>query len=356
MKNLCKFVDTKNLEHNALLLKKQLKNQKICAVLKSNAYGHGLKMVAKTLSNFVNFFAVLNKDEAKQILKLKKPILMLQKQSKIDFEFACKNGVFSSIFCDEDVLNAKKASLKTQKNCNLHIKINSGMNRMGISTLTDFLRIQNQIKKCKLLKLKGIFTHCGSGKGKRTDKQLENFDKILIHSKKNILSHYANTSISSFCVPKQNQMARIGIAFFGYGPFKNLKPVLSVFAKVVNVLNVSKGEFVGYGNKHKTKENKTLAVLAIGYANGLMRCYSKKGFVLLHGKKAKIVADICMNMTIVDVSQIPKTKVGDYATILGENENQKITATDIAKKCNTIPYEILTNFSAIPLTKTKPKT
>ncbi len=355
MQNLCKFIDTEKLTANAKIIKENL-NGKVCAVLKSNAYGHGLKTVAEKIQNFVDFFAVLNQNEAKQILKLKKPILILAKPTQKSFEFACKNNVQQAVFCKKDVQNFEKIAKKHGKIGIFHLKLNTGMNRMGVSTLPEFLDIQKFVKSSKHLKQKAVFTHLGSGKGFRSEMQLKKLKMFLGHSKKNIFCHFANSEISSFLKPTKNQMARLGIAFFGYGKFKGLKPVMSVFAKVVNILIVKKGDFVGYGNHHKAKKDMTLAVLAIGYADGLMRCYQKRGFVILHNKKAKIVADICMNMTIVDISKIYETKIGDYATILGESKTLQITAEDIAKKCKTIPYEILTNFSKIPVTKLKPPT
>lgn len=352
MQNLCKFIDKNALRDNAQILKNCL-GGKICAVLKSDAYGHGIKTVALAIKNFVDFFAVLNTFEAKQILDLKKPILVLEKPTKKNFEFAIKNNTHQVVFCKKDLEIFEKIAKKHNKIGNFHLKLNTGMNRMGVD-FGEFLEIQKLQKTLPHLRQKGILTHFGSGFGLRSQKQFEKLEMFLEHSPKNVLCHFANSEISSFVKPNENQMARLGVAFFGYGKFWGLKPALSVFAKVVNVLQVKKGDFVGYGNKHKAKKDMTVAVLSIGYADGLLRSYHKKGFVILHDKKAKFVADICMNLSMVDVSKIPETKIDDFAIILGESDNLRITAEDVAKKCKTICYEILTNFSKIPVTNKKP--
>ena len=133
-------------------------------------------------------------------------------------------------------------------------------------------------------------------------------------------------------------MLRCGLALYGYGS-KNLKPILSIKAKIIFVGNAKKGEPIGYGTNHIAKQNTNYAVLAIGYADGLPRSYAKNGYVLICNQKAKICANICMNMTIVNVNNID-ARVGDYATIMDENLNAEV----IAKNSNTICYEILTNF------------
>jgi len=123
-------------------------------------------------------------------------------------------------------------------------------------------------------------------------------------------------------------------------------PCMSVYAKIIATHNANKGEFLGYGSEHKLKQNKKIAVVDIGYADGLPRNYSKSGKVLINGCSCQIIANICMNMTIVDISNVD-CNVGDTVTILGNNGKFTITAQDIASACNTIPYEILTNFSKL---------
>lgn len=357
MKNLVKFINIENLKNNLAILKSKNKNSTICGVLKSDAYGHGLTIVGNALKSNLNYFAVWDEKEAKMLRKwAKTPILILSPPTKQSIIFSIKSNVELLISSREDFELIRQVTKNSKQKCFVHLKLNTGMNRLGFNSSFEICELKNEIEKSKNLKLKGVLTHIGGGSKKRTKKQLLLFEKWTKHLPQNILRHFANTDTLSEISLKSNEMARVGLGLYGYGPFKNLKPVMSIYAKVLNVLDVKKGEYVGYGIKHKAKKNMKIAVLSIGYFNGLMKNYSKKGFVLLKDKKAPFVAEICMNMSIVDITKQKDVKIGDFAVILGQSEHYTITAEQIAKKCNTSCYEILTNFRGIEVTKTKPKT
>lgn len=357
IKNLLKHIDADALLHNAIIIKKFIYPNKLCAVVKSDGYGHGIDKTVKSIDVAVDYFAVSDIKEAMQIRRLtSKPILVIGALDYSTIKLAVENNIDLSVFCKKDVLRIAKNVKNGVKKCNIHIKVDSGMHRLGVSYCSDFFEIVNIIQNNNNINLRGVFTHLGSDKGKRTNKQLEKFNLFTKNLPEKVIRHFANSDNSLSTPLKINQMSRIGLSLYGYGKFPNLIPALSVYAKIINISFVKKGSFVGYGNKHKAKKDMLVAVLAIGYANGLMRCYHKKGFVIINNKKAKIVADICMSMTIVDITKIANVKVGEFAIILGESKNLKITAQTIAKKCKTIPYEILTNFDAISCTKKKPLT
>lgn len=356
IRNLVKFIDKEALVQNAYAVKKYNYPSLLCAVVKSDAYGHGMETAVDTIKNIADFFAVNDIDEALKIEKFTdKPILIIGAFNSNKLLKGVSKNIHFSVFCKKDAQKIEKIVKNTSKKCNIHIKVNSGMHRLGISRLSELDEILQIIQKNPSMNLAGIFTHIGSGKGKRTKKQLQIFQDFCKNLPPEIIQHYANSE-TAFNYPLQpSQMARVGIALYGYGAFPDLKPVMSVYAKIVNVAFVSKGNFIGYGDKHRAKKDMKIAVLSIGYANGLMRCYHKKGWAIVNNQKAKIVANICMSMTIVDVSGI-KVKTGDWAVILGKSKDLRITAEDIAKKCGTISYEILTNFTGIPCTKTPPPT
>jgi len=356
IRNLVKFIDKEALIHNAYLVKKSNYPSLLCAVVKSNAYGHDVATVVDTIKNIVDYFAVNDIDEALKIEKYTdKPILIIGAFNQNKLLKGISKNIHFSVFCKKDVLKIEKIVKNTPQKCKIHIKINSGMHRLGISKQSELDEILERIEKNPSINWVGIFTHIGSGKGKRTAKQLQIFQKFCKDLPPNIIQHYANSE-TAFNYPLQpTQMARVGISLYGYGSFLYLKPVMSIYAKVINIAFVGKGNYVGYGDKHRAKKDMQIAVLSIGYANGLMRCYEKKGWVIINNNKAKIVANICMSMTIVEVTNI-KVKVGDWAIILGNSSDLQITAEDIAKKCRTISYEILTNFSNIPCTKNKSAT
>jgi len=356
IKNLVKFIDKDALVNNTYLVKKSNYPSLLCAVVKSNAYGHNTESVVSTITDIVDYFAVNDIDEALKVRKnTNKPILIIGAFNPHKLLTGINKNIDFSVFCKKDVQKIVKKVKNAYQKCNIHIKINSGMHRLGISKYSELVEILKIIQQNPLINLVGIFTHIGSGKCKRTEKQLQIFKDFCKDIPPNTIQHYANSETAFNYPLLSSQMARVGIALYGYGIFPNLKPVMSVYAKVINISTVAKGNFIGYEDKHRAKRNMQLAVLSIGYANGLMRCYEKKGWVIINNNKAKIVANICMSMTIVDVSNI-KIKIGDWAIILGKSNDLQITAEDIAKKCKTISYEILTNFGDIPCTKNKPAT
>ncbi len=357
IKNSLKLINKEALLHNAIIIKKWNYPSKLCAVVKSNAYGHGIEKVIKATQNIVDYFAVNNIKEALIARQYtKKPILVIGVLDYSSINKAIENDIDLGVFCKKDIIKIAKNVKNSTKICKIHIKIDSGMHRLGFEKCCQFCDTLNFLKGNSNIEITGVFTHIGSGKGKRTQAQLTKFNAFCKNISKKCIIHYANSETAFYSKQKQNEMARVGLALYGYGNFPNLKPVMSVYSRIINISFVKRGKYIGYGNKHKTHSDKMIAVLGIGYADGLMRVYSKKGYVLINGKKAKIIANICMSMTIVDITKIKGVKLGDYAVVLGKSGNLEITANQIAKKCGTIPYEILTNFNSISCTKRKPKT
>ena len=345
MENLIKTINIKNLEHNLNVIKSFLGQAKFCAVVKADAYGHGIKNVIKTINKYVNFFAVNNIQEAKALKPYTTaPILALTDFEQNHLTFAQKNNIILTVSNKSQLSTLEKFLNTHKKSMKIHLKLDTGMNRLGIKNCFDFCDIKNKILKNKNIKLDGAFTHIGGGK-KRTEKQKEKFFKMCESLPSNIITHYASSSLVKKEALNKNQMARVGMMIYGYGD-KNLKPVMNIFAKIIHMQNVKKGEYIGYGTKHKARKNLTIGVIAIGYSDGLMRNYSKKGYVLINNKKARFCANICMNLSIINLTNI-KANIGDYVTILNSNLNAEV----MAKKCKTIPYEILTNFRNIKCTK-----
>ncbi len=356
MKNLQKFIDKNALLNNFEIIKNDNKNSLICSIIKANAYGHDMKEVIYALNEKTDYFAVFTFDEAIKARKYTtKPILTLGAIDCTRLKKIISKNIEIAVLCKNDIEKIIKKVKKTGQKCAIHLKVDTGMNRLGIKNFNEFKDILNIIENCENIVLKGIFTHIGSEQN--ATRQIDRFNIFTKQTSLNLLKHYASSNIAVSNKPMDNKsMLRIGIALYGYGKFKNLMPVMSVYAKIININHVKKGEFIGYGIKHKANKNMQTATLAVGYADGLMRCYNKKGFVLIDGQKCKIVADICMGMTIVDVSKVKNIRIGNFAVILGQSGNQRITAQDIAKKSGTSEYEVLTNFSEISCTKRKPVT
>ena len=350
-KEIIKFINTNNLLLNAKYFKQQCNKEKIYAVVKSNAYGHSLKHCIPTLNNIVDGYAVASNLEALKLKKLtEKPIVVIGAFSTIKLKKCIENNIQISIKSRFEALKIIKISNLLNFFCKVHIIVNSGMNRLGVSKLRELKQILHLIEKNKYVQIVGIFSHIG-GSDSNSNRTQEQFKKFLKFRNliPNIPAHIVNTENFLKYPEMRLDISRIGIGLYGFG-CNELLPVMTIKAKIINILNVKKDSFIGYGTNFKVNKNSKLAVVSIGYANGLMRTYAKKGYFLINDKKAKICANICMNMTIVDISNIEKVKIGDYATILGTDNKKSISAKFIAKCCKTIEYEILTNFSSIPTT------
>lgn len=352
MKNNFKSINQKNLYQNLQFLKEKLpKNCKFCAVVKCDAYGHNAKFICKIIENYVDCFAFSNNKEAveiKQILPHKR-CLVIGAFSLEDLQNAINLGVEISVENAEQLQKIDKYAQQLNKKAFVQVKIDTGMRRLGVYNLVELKQILKVANELQNLEITGIFSHFGSGdriECTRTQLQFQKFLSFINQCDKKLEFHICNSvntfNHSIYCL----DMVRCGIGLYGYG-IEGVKPVESVFAKIVAIKKVSKGEFLGYGNRHKAKRDMTIGIVNIGYGQGLPRCYSRGGYFLVNGIRAKIVAEICMDMTFIDISKIQSVKEGDLATILGTSK--ELNADTIAKICGTIPYEILTNFKNIPL-------
>ncbi len=347
MKDIKKFINTQILTKNAQNLIKSLPpNTKFCAVVKCNAYGHGVIQVCSTICDLVDCFAVANNREAVQIKRKfpNKNVLVLGGISTNFLRSAVKFEVIFSVSNLQDLGILEDFASKQNMAVSFHLKLNTGMNRLGAKTEAEVQKILAFLPNCPHLNLVGVFSHIGDGKNqKRTRKQAENFGKLTAILPANMQKHLLSSifcDYSKLCF----DMVRTGISLYGYA--KNTQPCLQIEARIVDIQDVQKGEYIGYGSKHRATKNGKIATLAIGYGEGLPRLWAKKGYVLINGRKARFCANICMDMSIIDITGID-AKINDYVVILGNSCAQQITANEIARACKTIPYEILTNFKKI---------
>ncbi len=320
---------------------------KLCAVVKCNAYGHGINAVCKIIYKYADYFAVANNFEAVHLKRkfLDKNILVLGGLSTYYLRPAIKLGIEITVSSIDELTQLQKTAQKLNKQALIHLKVNTGMNRIGIDCTNSMRKILNILPNLPNIKLVGIYSHLGEGENlKRTNLQIEKFNNFLAYIPDGITKHLCN---STFYLNKSScyDMVRVGIGLYGYD-FPDVNPCLQIDARIVEIKSINKGDYIGYGNKHKAKRNMKIATLSIGYGEGLIRQWANGGYVLINGKKAKFCANICMDMSMVDITEID-ANINDYATILGKNGNNEITANAIAKVCNTIPYEILTNFKKI---------
>lgn len=367
-----KIVSKTKLLHNVDLIKSALRpNCRLCAMVKANAYGHGLRNVVEILKDDVDFFGVANLTEALEVKKIsnEKDILIVGRTS--DFEKTIKNEISFAIVSKEqfdkllEFLHnyARINNENLYEETKIHIKINCGMNRFGINKLSEFSYIYKQSMKFNI-KVEGIFTHfpCVENVAifekqklffNRFLKEIPNNQNPIIHIGGSGVIFEPNSKKSVYQLPNyfaDYNMVRVGILLYGYGDkgkLKNLKHAMKIISKVVNILNVKKGEYVGYGTNFKAKSDMKIAVVPVGYADGLSRAYGEVGYLKVVIKKGNkktkikcpIVGKICMDLTMIDVTNID-VQIGDEVIVLDD-------ADMMARKLKTISYEILTNFSKI---------
>ncbi len=367
------YINIKNLANNLNFLKtlKSVKNKKIIAIIKSDAYGHGLLPVAEMLfKSKIDFFGIIEMEEAENILK-KIPqvkLLMLKGVNLQDLKTAAelnlRIGVFSLDYLKE-LLNRTK-SIAINKILNIHLKFDSGMNRLGLTEkdVEQAIPIINDNKQ--YFNVEGLFSHLSSAGNdtEYTKYQINNFKRITSMLEKNkIIPAYKHISASSSLLNCEmledySNAVRPGISLYGFNPNTELnnsngketgnniklKQLMTLKSKVLQIKKVAKGGFVSYGNTFKADRDITIAIISAGYDNGIPRLLSNKGRVLINGKFAPIIGIITMNMTMVDISAIKGVKTGDETIITGRSGSREIKIEEIASLAQTIPYEICLNF------------
>ncbi|MES2023567.1 MAG: alanine racemase [Patescibacteria group bacterium] len=338
---------------------------KIVAVLKSNAYGHGQNIVAKILEPYADYFQVNSIEELELLRKVsKKKTLLFGYVQSSDIKKAIKIGCILSVFSLSHLTSISAIAESGAKVQEVHLAVDAFLGREGtlLSDLPEFFR---EIKKCKYVKLTGIYAHFANIEDthnlSHSKKQISAYKVAIGLAKeygfKNLQTHISATSGLMIYEKNQNinSLVRLGIGIYGLWPAEhlkksvkiNLKPVLAWKTKVAQIKTLPKGHTIGYGLTYKTKKETKVAIIPQGYGDGLDRRLSNKGEFLIGGKRCKILGRVMMNMCVVDVSYLPKVKAEDEVVILGKQLKNKISAEDLAEKMGTINYEITTRLSAL---------
>lgn len=378
-----------NLEINKSNLEKNLKivrsiNKNLICVIKDNAYGLGIENILPILlENKCDYFAVAYIEEAVKIQKLLENLKLKNQNDKIkvmalnyvkpeNVGDAIRNNIELTVFNFSQLLDYLKILDDFFENMTLkiHIKVNSGMNRLGFDE-NEILELVEIIKKYNLnnksknrLEIISIFSHISDAENQdETEKQVEKYEKILkIFSRNNVRYKYSHLQASPLLFKygkKYNyDFARIGMALYGMEPLSTdvgLLDVITVKSKIINIRNVKKNDKVSYGSKGIVKHDSKIGIVAIGYAHGLQKQIENSGeaYVLVNGQKAKIIGEICMDMIFVDLTNIENVKMNDEVVIIGSQENaengivKKITLRQMARWAKTIQDDVLTKFGGI---------
>ena len=356
-------INRENIEKNLLKIEKINKNT-IC-VLKDDAYGLGIENIIPILiEKGCCYFAVSYIEEALKIKKIinekykkeskKVSIMTLNFIEDKYIEKAIKNGIEITIFSIEQLENYLK-KFKNENKMKIHIKVNTGMNRLGFNEDEIHILIEKLIKN-KNIQIKSVYSHISNSEDEnKTNIQVERYNNIFEKFKekyknKKIYRHIQASPLLFKYKEKYNyDFARIGMAIYGMEPLSEavgLESTVRITSKVINIRNIKKGENVSYGEKGIVKEDKKVAVIPIGYSHGLQKQIENNGaYVLINGKKAHILGEVCMDMIIVDVSHIKNVRLNDEVVIIGKQGNEEITLMEMANWAKTIQDDILTKWN-----------
>lgn len=355
-------VNLSAIKHNVAVIKQNIgSGPMFCAVVKANAYGHGSVMVAKAaLEGGADWLAVAMPEEARELREggIKAPILVLGPSNRWQWEVASELDI-SMVVASKDCLNsALAAAKKCGKVQKLHIKTDTGMNRVGVRSTDELNELLDTIEREPLLELQGVMTHfsCADEEDKQyTYMQAERFDEFAGIVKQRGFSpmlHAAN-SATAIDMPKFGyDMVRVGISLYGCYPSHEVKkqvklrPALSMYSHISHIKTVEEGSRISYGGTFAADRTMRVATLPLGYADGFSRLLSNKGEVFIHGKRARVLGRVCMDQILVDVTEIEMAKLHDEAVIIGKQGRDEITATEVADIIGTINYEVLCNISA----------
>jgi len=332
-------INLKAYRNNLKILRENLDAEiQIMAVVKANAYGHGLIESARTIwTSGADQLAVINVDEGVglRIAKIKAPILVLGYAKSADMHRAIDFDIALSLFDLEQVYQVDQEARKINKWAKVHVKINTGLNRLGFDSAEAMEAIQT-IYSLKHIRIEGIFSHFAAPADRDySHKQLMEMQNLLFKFQQNNMQlptiHMAATDASAYYPEAHFNMVRLGLAVYGLTDlYKSLEPVLSFKTKIVQIRRVPPEENIGYDLTYKTKKPAKIAVLSIGYADGYPKALSNVGEVLIHKRRAKIVGKISMNLTTVDVTGI-NANVGDEAVLIGNQDNVTLKAQELVK-------------------------
>ncbi len=354
-------INLDSMVHNLNVFRSFLKpGVKSMIMVKAFGYGSGSSEIANILQyHNVDYLTVAYTDEGKELRKsgINTPIMVMNPEAH-SFDGLIKYNLEPEVYnfrllykIIEEAKQNPKISLKNP--LYIHIKLDTGMHRLGFDP-DDINKITSILNKTKLIKIKSVFSHLAASDNKEFDNFTKKQINIFIDSckiiKENIvygfLKHICNSAAITRFPEAQIDMVRLGIGLYGISNNENVKPLLknvSTFKSIISqIKKVKKGEAIGYNLEEKLSKNKTIGIIPVGYADGLNRKLgNKKGTLVINGKRAEIIGNICMDMCIVDLTNI-KAKEGDEVIIFGENN----PIEKIANTLDTIPYEILTSVSS----------
>lgn len=352
---------SENLLHNVRVLRSLCPpGCRFCAVVKANAYGHGISEIVNILNKAeVDFFAVATFYEALHIAKQAKGkrILILEpvnSSQPFDQIRACASAGFDCVVSSMEGLEWSAEALKgSKKPLRLHLNVESGMGRCGLEE-TLSAKVLERIAECPQVTLAGVMTHFATADEEDlsyADYQLERFNRFLeqhrLRQRQDVLIHASN-SAATIKMKAHFDMVRCGISMYGYysrpmiQPPMELKPVLKLQAPITQIRRIPAGHSVSYGRSFVTRRDTRAGIIPLGYADGYRRCFSNCGQMKLKDHYVPVIGRVCMDQVIVDITDVPGAELGQMVTVIDNRHDSLCGAYELARQADTICYEILT--------------
>jgi alanine racemase len=360
-------LDSKAPDHNVKELRKNVRKEVLfCAVVKSNAYGHGVAQILKLLPS-ADWFAVNSLEEGIELRELgvKKPVLLLGHVPLARLKEAARAHLRLTVY-NRETLTALSRLNGGEDPVPIHLNVETGTGRQGVP-MEDLPSFVRHIQNTKNAVLEGVSTHFANIEDtlnhEYAEQQLTAFGEALSIIEKNVekprIVHTACTAAAILFPKTHFNMLRAGIGIYGLWPSRetylstlmgqlpvpDLMPVLSWKTRIAQIKTVKEGSYIGYGCTYKTTRETRLGVLPVGYADGYDRKMGNTAYVLVKGRRAPVIGRVCMNLCMIDVTDIPGVKLEDEVVLLGKSGPEAITAETMAGWASTINYEIVTRIN-----------
>jgi alanine racemase len=360
-------LDSKAPDHNVKELRKNVRKEVLfCAVVKSNAYGHGVAQILKLLPS-ADWFAVNSLEEGIELRELgvKKPVLLLGHVPLARLKEAARAHLRLTVY-NRETLTALSRLNGGEDPVPIHLNVETGTGRQGVP-MEDLPSFVRHIQNTKNAVLEGVSTHFANIEDtlnhEYAEQQLTAFGEALSIIEKNVekprIVHTACTAAAILFPKTHFNMLRAGIGIYGLWPSRetylstlmgqlpvpDLRPVLSWKTRIAQIKTVKEGSYIGYGCTYKTTRETRLGVLPVGYADGYDRKMGNTAYVLVKGRRAPVIGRVCMNLCMIDVTDIPGVKLEDEVVLLGKSGPEAITAETMAGWASTINYEIVTRIN-----------
>jgi len=326
---------------------------KLLAVVKADGYGHGAVETSRAaLEGGADMLAVATVSEGIQLRNngILCPVLVLGAVTATDVMDGTEYGLIQTVCSADMVQLCENAASVLNKQTEVHLKIDTGMGRIGVRTEEELDIVMEILRKSKHVVLTGAYTHFSDADGdeqgmRYTDKQYARFQKLTASLPNGIIRHCSNSAAIHRRPDYALDMVRAGISLYGYPPVPekdlHLKPCMRWTAKISYIKNLPANEYISYGRTFRTSSPVRTATITCGYADGYHRFASGKAQVIIRGKKVPIIGRICMDQMVADITSVPEASPEDEVILIGEEGGETISAEDIARWSGTISYEIL---------------